>query len=207
MPEHPLPEGEPVAQSLAVQRLCGFSSPSRGIIIHVSRLRRLVLSDRFFFVTCRLLPPRRLLGEAEFGCHARVIAQRRAEHGFLLTAWVLLPDHWHAIFIPKFPLTIARVMESIKVSSTHRINAGWRESGILWQPRYFDRALRTVKEYYEKVDYIHQNPVRAGLVERAEEWPWSSAREYSGTLRAPASAHPILRIDRVLLPADEHACI
>jgi hypothetical protein len=71
----------------------------------------------------------------------------------------------------------------------------------------FDRALRTVKEHHEKVDYIHQNPVRAGLVERAEDWPWSSVREYSGTLRAPASVHPILRIDRILLPADERARI
>ena len=173
----------------------------------MSRLRRLVLSDRYFFITCRLLPPRRLLGQTEFECQARVIAERRAEHSFLLTAWVLLPDHWHAIFFPAFPLTIARVMECIKVSSTHRINANRKESGILWQPRYFDRVLRTVKEYQEKVEYIHQNPVRAGLVGQAEDWLWSSAREYSGTLRAPANAHPILRIDRILLPADERARI
>jgi hypothetical protein len=37
------------------------------------------------------------------------------------------------------------------------------------QPRFFDRALRSVKEYYEKVEYIHLNPVRAGHVKRAEE--------------------------------------
>jgi putative transposase len=173
----------------------------------VSRLRRLVLSDRFFFITCRLLPPRRLFVESEFECHARVVAERRAEHGFLLTAWVFLPDHWHAIFFPACPLTIARVMECIKVSSTHSINAGRQERGILWQPRYFDRALRTVKEYREKVDYIHQNPVRAGLVERAEDWLWSSAGEYSGNLRATVSPQPILPIDRVSLPADERARI
>jgi putative transposase len=131
------------------------------------------------------------------------MAERRAEHGFVLTAWVFLPDHWHAIFYPASPVTIALVMECIKVSSTSRINAVRRERGKLWQPRYFDRVLRTVKEYREKVDYIHQNPVRAGLVKRAEDWLWSSAREYSGTLSAPTSAHPILRIDRVVLPADE----
>jgi putative transposase len=85
-----------------------------------------------------------------------------------------MPDHWHAIFYPGFPLTIARVMECIKVGSTRRINAARGESGLLWQRRYFDRALRTVKEYGETVTYIHQNPVRAGLVERAEDWPWSS---------------------------------
>jgi putative transposase len=170
-------------------------------------LRRLVLSDRFFFITCRLLPTRGRLRESEFECLARVVRERREEHRFLLTAWVLLPDHWHAIFFPSFPLTISRVMESIKVGSTLRVNAGRNESGLLWQPRYFDRAVRTVKEYYEKVEYIHLNPVRAGLVERAEDWPWSSVRDYSGSLKGAAIADRILPIDRILSPADERTRI
>ena len=68
-------------------------------------------------------------------------------------------------------------------------------------------AVQRLKDYREKVHYIHQNPLRPGLVERAEEWPWSSAREYSGTLRAPAAVHPILSIDRILQPADERTPI
>jgi REP element-mobilizing transposase RayT len=60
-------------------------------------------------------------------------------------------------------------MESIKVGSTLRINAGRGERGLLWQPRFVDRAPRSVKEYYEKAKYIHLNPLRAGLVKRAEE--------------------------------------
>ena len=98
---------------------------------------------------------------------------------FLLAAWVFLPDPaaaGHAVIFPGFPVTISRVMESIKVGSTLRINAGRGERGLLWQPRFFDRALRRVKEYYEKVEYIHLNPVRAGLVKRAGEWRWSNAR-------------------------------
>ena len=98
----------------------------------MSRLRRMVLSDPFFFVTCRLLPRRTRLAEPEFELLARVIGERLGEHGFLLTAWVLLPNHWHAIFFPRFPLTISRVMEVIKVGSTLRINAGRNESGLLW---------------------------------------------------------------------------
>jgi hypothetical protein len=53
------------------------------------------------------------------------------------------------------------------VGSTLRINAGRKESGLLWQPRFFGRALRSVTEHYEKLEYIHLNPVRAGLVKRA----------------------------------------
>jgi putative transposase len=168
----------------------------------MSRLRRLVVSDRFFFVTCRLLPRRGKLQGSEFERLARVARERREKYHFLLTAWVFLPDHWHAIIFPPYPLTISRAMESIKVGSTHRINSGRRESGLLWQPRFFDRAVRTVQEYYEKVEYIHLNPVRAELVERAEDWPWSSVRDYAGNLSAVASGHRILPIDRILLPAD-----
>ena len=148
------------------------------------------------------MPRRGKLQGSEFERLARVVQARREKYQFLLTAWVFLPDHWHAIILPRYPLTISRVMESIKVGSTQRLNSSRRESGLLWQPRFFDRAVRTVQEYYEKVECIHLNPVRAGLVERAEDWPWSSVRDYGGNLSAVASAHPILRIDRILLPAD-----
>ncbi len=81
------------------------------------------------------------------------------------------------------------------------------ESGLLWQPRFFDRALRSVKGYYEKVEYIHLNPVRADLVQRAEDWPWSSVGDYNGSVSAATGANRILSVDRVLLPADERTRI
>ncbi|MGO8735654.1 MAG: transposase [Terriglobia bacterium] len=98
-------------------------------------------------------------------------------------------------------------MESIKARSTLPINASGGERGLLWQPRFFDRALRTVKEYYEKVEYIHLNPVRAGLVKRAEEWQWSSAHDYTGRLSATFRPNRTLAIHRVPLPAYERGRI
>ncbi len=173
----------------------------------MSRLRRLVLSDRFFFVSCRLAANRQLLADPDFACLARVVRERREKYRFLLTAWVFLPDHWHAIIYPRYPVTISTVMEAIKVGSTLRINANHRESGRLWQSRYFDRALRTVKEYHEKVEYIHLNPVKAGLVRWPEEWPWSSIHGYKGTVKEAPSIPTGLAIDRFLLPADGRARI
>ena len=169
----------------------------------MSRLRRLVLSDRFFFVTCRIVRRREALGETDFQQLARAMRERRERHRFLVTAWVFLPDHWHAIFFPSSPLTISRVMEAIKVSSTLLISGRRAERGLVWQGRFFDRALRTVKEYHEAVDYLHTNPVRAGLAKQAEDWPWSSVREYTGLVQEKATRHPLLPIDRVVLPADE----
>jgi putative transposase len=140
------------------------------------------------------------LSEFEFSILADVVRERREKHRFLLTAWMFLPDHWHAIIFPRSPLTISTVMESIKVGATRRINA---QRGVLLQGRFFDRALRTVKEYNEKVAYIHWNPVKAGLVERPEDWKWSSVHDYTGTVKAPSGKGSPLSIDRIMMPIDE----
>ncbi|MGH9358753.1 MAG: REP-associated tyrosine transposase [Terriglobia bacterium] len=173
----------------------------------MSRLRRTGLSHRFFFVTGGLLHGHCPVGEPEFEFPAGVIGSRHEAQGFLVAAWVFLPDYWRAILFPHYPGTISGVMESIKVSSTRQINRERRESGRLWQGRFFDCALRTVKEYNERVEYLHWNPVRAGLASRAEEWKWSSTRDYTGSAAAPEIVRGILPVDRILLPADERTRI
>ena len=79
----------------------------------MSRLRRLVLSDRYFFVTCNLRRSRRALGEHDFGRLTSSLARMREKHGFALTAWVLLPDHWHAILYPRHPLVISALLKRV----------------------------------------------------------------------------------------------
>ena len=101
----------------------------------------------------------------------------------------------------------ARSRHAIKVGTTLRINAGRGERGLLRQRRFFERALRSVKEYCEKVECIHPNPVRASLVKRAEERRWSSVHDYTGGLSATFRPNRTLAIDRVLLPTDEQGRI
>lgn len=47
-----------------------------------------------------------------------------------------------------------------------------------WQKRYYDRNIRNHKEFVKKLRYIHRNPVTAGLVDKPEDWKWSSFRHY-----------------------------
>jgi len=82
-----------------------------------------------------------------------------------------------------------------------------REGGELWQDRFFDHALRTVKEYNERVEYIHLNPVRRGLVGQATDRKWSSVHEYAGVSGEDQERRCGLRMDRVRLPADENTRI
>ncbi|MFZ0962902.1 MAG: hypothetical protein WAO35_18710 [Terriglobia bacterium] len=74
-------------------------------------------------------------------------------------------------------------------------------SALLWQERFFHRALRPVREYHEKVEYIHLNPVRRGL---GKNWKRSSMREYAGVSGEEQERFCGLRIRRVPLPFDVH---
>ena len=184
----------------------------------MSRLRRPFLYERFIFVTVKLLPGRVRLEEGDFERLASSFTRMRKKQGFLLTAWVFLPDHWHALIHPPYPLTISTALKSVKTSAMIGINVRRKEAGeepqtlagrsaLLWQERFFDRALRTVREYHEKVEYIHLNPVRRGWVKNAEDWKWSSMREFAGVSGEEQERVCGLRIDRVPLPFDVHTRI
>ena len=88
------------------------------ILAFVSRRRRPFLSDRFFFLTVKLLPWRPALDETDFALRARSSPAVRGRQRFLLTAWVFLPDHWHAILRPAYPLTISQRVATVGVLPT-----------------------------------------------------------------------------------------
>ena len=87
----------------------------------------------------------------------------------------------------------------------HAVNRLRGEEGELWQPRFFDRALCTVKEYNEKVECIHLNPVKAGLASRPEDWRWSSYNEYAGMSAEEQKKRCGLIVDRVRILSDPRA--
>jgi hypothetical protein len=94
-------------------------------------------------------------------------------------------------------------MKSIKVASTIALQLDREVSGEVWQGRFFDHAVRTVKDYMGTVEYIHLNPVRRGLVSRPQDWKWSSIHEYSGMAAHEQERRCGLTIDRITLPAEQ----
>jgi REP element-mobilizing transposase RayT len=161
------------------------------------------------------------LAEPNFALLARAFNRARALHPFYLTAWVFPPDParaGHCIGAPQNPVTISLAMKPVKQSSMIAVNQGRDTDRELWQPRFpsaglracFDRALRTVGEYNEKVEHIHLNPVRAGLVSRPEDWSrpaGSSYNEYAGMSAEEQERRCGLIVDRVRMPSDRRARI
>ncbi|HTV54708.1 MAG TPA: hypothetical protein VMI06_07315 [Terriglobia bacterium] len=73
---------------------------------------------------------------------------------------------------------------------------------LVRRTRILDRPLAPAEEYNTKIEYIHWNPVKAGLVTRSEEWPWSSVHGETGSVQRPIATPSRLAVDQVFLPAD-----
>ena len=99
---------------------------------------------------------------------------------FELYEYVVMPNHIHVLLSIKEQRQLSRVIQLIKGGFSHSL----REKGItfraVWEQRYHDRRVRDAQEFAEISRYIRQNPVRQHLVDRAEEYPYSSAGKREG---------------------------
>jgi REP element-mobilizing transposase RayT len=91
------------------------------------------------------------------------ISEARNELGFQLCGFVLMPDHWHALIGPAHPLTISRVVQDIKWTAARSVNRRRDTVGPVWQHQFWDRFVRTAKEFHQRLDYMHWNPCPEGV--------------------------------------------
>lgn len=90
------------------------------------------------------------------------------ETRYELFAWCVMPNHVHVVFSLLGENTLASVLHSWKSFSAKCANDILHRSGEFWQREYFDRLIRDAKEFYRIVQYVIDNPVRAGL----QNWKW-----------------------------------
>jgi len=105
----------------------------------------------------------------------QALEQARRQYGFYVTGYVIMPEHVHLLVSEPERSTLARALQALKQSVARRL-IGEREH--FWQARYYDFNVWTARKRIEKLRYMHRNPVKRGLVEKPEHWPWSSFRHY-----------------------------
>jgi REP element-mobilizing transposase RayT len=95
---------------------------------------------------------------------------------YSLYATVVMPDHVHLICLPltdnNGSISIPEITRTIKSESAHRINKALIRTGRVWQDESFDHVLRGDESLRKKTLYILENPVRAGLAEIPDQYPW-----------------------------------
>ena len=125
-------------------------------------------------------------------CLLDILEQVRRRYRFVVVGYVVMPEHVHLLVSEPEIGTPSTVMQVLKQRSARALLPGGRRRDPrqrelfgearripFWQIRFYDFNVWTAKKRVEKLNYMHQNPVKRGLVTESEHWRWSSSRFYS----------------------------
>ncbi len=140
------------------------------------RKGRVSLPNHIYSITTTTLNRQRFFDDFIAGC----AAARCFENTIILgdakmLAWVLMPDHAHWLVGLGKQDSLSIVVNRLKSSSSRLANKILGRRGILWEPGYYDHALRAEEELLDTARYIIANPLRAGLVKRVGDYPFWNA--------------------------------
>ncbi len=140
-------------------------------------LKRFQQTRQLHFITCSCFHRRPKFTNSHSPATFETALERvRQKYGLCVYGYVVMPEHVHLLVSEPECGDLAHAMQSLKQGVARTLALRAAES--FWQERYYDFNVWSEKKFVEKLRYIHRNPVTRGLVERPEEWPWSSFRHY-----------------------------
>ncbi len=123
-----------------------------------------------WFFTVNLQNRRNQLLTTQFQTLRNAIINVKRDRPFEINAWVVLPEHMHCIWtLPEGDDDFSSRWREIKKQFTHA--CGLKN---IWQPRFWEHAIRNTQDYRHHVDYIYINPVKHGWVKQVSDWPFST---------------------------------
>ena len=137
------------------------------------RLELLYFSVRpFYFVTFNTHERLPLLAQNEVHETLRSFCVRAEERDVAVGRYVIMPDHIHLfVAMPAMGITLSEWIHALRtVIGKELLRLGHQKPH--WQEGFFDHVLRSAESYSQKWDYVRMNPVRAGLVQHPEDWPY-----------------------------------
>ena len=142
------------------------------------RLGWIFATDPLYFVTFCTQERQRFL--AKDGVHtAFVLFAKRAEKTFNVAVgrYVIMPDHVHLFIRGDYNFRLGPWIGALKQALAKASKLS-RAKGQIWQEGFFDHVLRSNESYRQKWNYVRENPVRAGLVKSAKDWPYQGEIVY-----------------------------
>ena len=149
---------------------CGYS---RRVHKHLKRIPVLLASERvvIYFVTCCTSSRQKVLANAK--AHEAIRDAWRRIGDWRVGRYVVMPDHVHFFAAPlDRDASLSKCVQTFRSFATKSL----RPLGYpypLWQREFFDHLLRSDESYALKWEYVRQNPIRHGLVQRIEDWPYA----------------------------------
>ncbi|PYL27673.1 MAG: hypothetical protein DMF39_10505 [Verrucomicrobia bacterium] len=146
---------------------------------HLRRLQRVWIDWPIYFITTCTFKRRAILASKEVA--AILIDEWRNahdRHGWAIGRYVVMPNHVHFFCSAELGArTLPVFLQAWKQWTSKRITRELNLSGTVWQEEFFDHVLRSSESYSQKWDYVKENPVRADLVKKSDEWPWQGEVE------------------------------
>ena len=142
---------------------CGFSQMRQP-------LQRIYGRGDLHFVTFSCFRRRPyLMNPSARTAFVEILDEIRARHGFHLYGYVVMPEHVHLLLDEAGAINPSKVIQVVKQKVSGRLGHG---TGIaFWQRRFYDFNTWSSGKIKEKLVYIHENPIRRGLVTQPQEWP------------------------------------
>jgi putative transposase len=135
--------------------------------------KEVLSSSRVFFVTTKTSMARRLLqSERNAMLLIDVLRSNVTTGKFQLHDFVIMPDHLHLLMTLPGDVTIEKAMQLIKGRFSYRLKREFGYRGEVWQRGFSEVRIRDRQSFSQHREYIVQNPVKAGLVDSAEDWPY-----------------------------------
>ena len=148
----------------------------------MTRRARELSNSGFYHVMFRGINHQNLFEEkADFDYMLETIGKVKAEVGFEIQAYCLMTNHAHLLMKEKQMGVISIIMKKILTKYAMYFNRKYKRSGALIGSRYKSKAVEMDEYFIPLIIYIHQNPVRAGIVEQPEDYAYSSYQEYMGS--------------------------
>jgi putative transposase len=114
--------------------------------------------------------------DADYRAFERALGESKEQYPMRLLVYCVMPNHWHLVLYPMEDGELVPFMRWLTMTHTQRWHAAHHTAGTghLYQGRYKSFPIETDTHFLQVVRYVERNALRAGLVRRAEEWPWSS---------------------------------
>jgi putative transposase len=127
------------------------------------------------------------LAQGDQIAYLAILKEQSAKYGLSVWAYCLMTNHIHIIAVPETETSLTRAIGETHRRYTRMINFRQQWQGYLWQGRFSSCPLDE-QHLFAAARYIEQNPIRANLAEKAEDWEWSSARHHLGMTTDPIIA-------------------
>ena len=135
------------------------------------RLDRVFVDSPIYFITACSVDRQPILDCESVHDAYRTFCLNSPQHGAWIGRYVLMPDHLH-LFLSVVEISLSNWVKSLKNTLSKTLRSLGCDAPH-WQKGFFDHLLHSGESYSQKWDYVRENPVRAGLVERAEDWPFA----------------------------------